>query len=100
MLFGLSEQLSPVRATDTLSETVPEKLAVGATVMVEVTAAFAKPVTLVGLAETVKSVTRQAEMFDGPKMTLSDAEDLCAFARFCDPASACISITKGPSAAD
>jgi len=57
MLFGLSEQLSPVGATDTLSETVPEKLAVGATVMVEVTAAFAKPVTLVGLAETVKSVT-------------------------------------------
>ena len=28
---------------------------------------------------------RQAETFDGPTMTLSDAEDLCAFARFCDP---------------
>ena len=29
---------------------------------------------------------RQAETFDGPTMTLSDAENLCAFARFCDPA--------------
>ena len=28
---------------------------------------------------------RQAEVFDGPTMTLSDAEELCAFARFCDP---------------
>ena len=28
---------------------------------------------------------RQAETFDGPGLTLSDAEDLCAFARFCDP---------------
>jgi len=55
MLFGLSEQLSP--GATALSETVPEKLPTGATVMVEVTAAVAKPVTLVGLAETVKSVT-------------------------------------------
>src|SRR5437867_7869090 len=29
---------------------------------------------------------RQAEEFDGPTLVLSDAEDLCAFARFCDPA--------------
>lgn len=29
---------------------------------------------------------RQAETFDGPTLTLSDAETLCAFARFCDPA--------------
>ena len=29
---------------------------------------------------------RQAETFDGPTLTLSDAKDLCAFARFCDPA--------------
>jgi len=29
---------------------------------------------------------RQAEEFDGPTLVLSDAENLCAFARFCDPA--------------
>jgi len=29
---------------------------------------------------------RQAETYDGPALTLSDAENLCAFARFCDPA--------------
>jgi CDGSH-type Zn-finger protein len=34
---------------------------------------------------TRKPYVRQAETFDGPTMTLSDAEDLCAFARFCDP---------------
>lgn len=28
---------------------------------------------------------RQAEQFDGPTLILSDAENLCAFARFCDP---------------
>lgn len=28
---------------------------------------------------------QQAEIFDGPTLTLSDAEKLCAFARFCDP---------------
>ena len=28
---------------------------------------------------------RQAEVYDGPTLKLSDAEDLCAFARFCDP---------------
>jgi CDGSH-type Zn-finger protein len=27
---------------------------------------------------------RQAERIDGPTLTLSDAEELCAFARFCD----------------
>ncbi len=27
----------------------------------------------------------QAEMMDGPEMQLTDAEALCAFARFCDP---------------
>ena len=27
----------------------------------------------------------QAEIFDGPTMALTDAEVLCAFARFCDP---------------
>ena len=29
---------------------------------------------------------RQAETYDGPALALSDAEKLCAFARFCDPA--------------
>jgi CDGSH-type Zn-finger protein len=28
---------------------------------------------------------RQAKQFDGPTLILSDAENLCAFARFCDP---------------
>ncbi|HLX11326.1 MAG TPA: CDGSH iron-sulfur domain-containing protein [Bacteroidota bacterium] len=28
---------------------------------------------------------RQAEQIDGPAVVLSDAENLCAFARFCDP---------------
>jgi CDGSH-type Zn-finger protein len=28
----------------------------------------------------------QAEAFDGPTLRLTDAESLCAFARFCDPA--------------
>ena len=34
---------------------------------------------------TRKPYVRQAQTFDGPTLTLSDAEDLCAFARFCDP---------------
>jgi len=34
---------------------------------------------------TRKPYVRQAETFGGPTLTLSDAEDLCAFARFCDP---------------
>jgi CDGSH-type Zn-finger protein len=34
---------------------------------------------------TRKPYLRQAEVFDGPALTLSDVEDLCAFARFCDP---------------
>jgi CDGSH-type Zn-finger protein len=34
---------------------------------------------------TRKPYVRQAETFDGATMTLSDAEELCAFARFCDP---------------
>ena len=28
---------------------------------------------------------RKAEVFEGPTVLLSDAEELCAFARFCDP---------------
>jgi len=34
---------------------------------------------------TRKPYVRQAEIFDGPTLVLSDAEELCAFARFCDP---------------
>ena len=38
-------------------------------------------------AETAsrRPVERQSEHFDGPADVLSDAEQLCAFARFCDP---------------
>ncbi|MGD0769151.1 MAG: CDGSH iron-sulfur domain-containing protein [Tepidisphaeraceae bacterium] len=38
-------------------------------------------------AETASRVpyARQAEQIDGPTLVLSDAENLCAFARFCDP---------------
>jgi CDGSH-type Zn-finger protein len=34
---------------------------------------------------TRQPYARQADIFDGARMTLSDAENLCAFARFCDP---------------
>lgn len=34
---------------------------------------------------TRRPYDRQADVFDGATMTLSDAENLCAFARFCDP---------------
>ena len=34
---------------------------------------------------TRQPFARQADIFDGATMTLSDAENLCAFARFCDP---------------
>jgi CDGSH-type Zn-finger protein len=34
---------------------------------------------------TRRPFARQAEVFDGPTLVLSDAERLCAFARFCDP---------------
>ena len=33
---------------------------------------------------TRRPYVRRAEVFDGPTLQLSDAEDLCAFARFCD----------------
>jgi len=32
-----------------------------------------------------EAVMEQAEVLDGPVMQLADAEELCAFARFCDP---------------
>jgi CDGSH-type Zn-finger protein len=34
---------------------------------------------------TRQPYARQAESIEGPTLTLDDAEDLCAFARFCDP---------------
>jgi len=34
---------------------------------------------------TRQPYARQADIFDGATMLLSDAEQLCAFARFCDP---------------
>jgi CDGSH-type Zn-finger protein len=34
---------------------------------------------------TRRPFVRQAEVFEGPTLLLSDAEELCAFARFCDP---------------
>jgi CDGSH-type Zn-finger protein len=34
---------------------------------------------------TRRPFVRQAEVFEGPTILLSDAEELCAFARFCDP---------------
>jgi CDGSH-type Zn-finger protein len=34
---------------------------------------------------TRQPYARQADIFDGATMTLSDAEQLCAFSRFCDP---------------
>jgi CDGSH-type Zn-finger protein len=34
---------------------------------------------------TRRPYIRRAEAFEGPSLTLRDAEDLCAFARFCDP---------------
>ena len=35
---------------------------------------------------TRRPYVRQAEVLEGPTMVLRDAESLCAFARFCDPA--------------
>lgn len=37
---------------------------------------------------------RQAETIDGPTIILSDAENLCAFARFCDPGGKIWSLVK------
>jgi CDGSH-type Zn-finger protein len=34
---------------------------------------------------THQPFARQAEVFDGPTLVLDDVEELCAFARFCDP---------------
>ena len=55
MLLGVRVQVSPAGETVEVSSTVPVKPPVGATVMVDVPAAPARTLTLVGLAVTVKS---------------------------------------------
>ncbi len=55
MLLGVRVQVSPAGETVEVSVTVPVKPPVGATVMVEVPAAPASTLTVVGLAVTVKS---------------------------------------------
>jgi hypothetical protein len=57
MLAGDRVQVRPVGETDEVRATVPVNPWTGATVMVEVPAALARAVTLVGLAATVKSLT-------------------------------------------
>jgi len=55
-LVGVSEQVRPVGEADEVNVTVPVKPLTGVTVIVEVPAAPALTVTLVGLAVTVKLV--------------------------------------------
>jgi hypothetical protein len=57
MLAGDSVQVKPAGDTALVRATVPVKPLTGATVTVDVPAALAFTVTLVGLAVTVKSVT-------------------------------------------
>jgi hypothetical protein len=57
MLVGDSVQVRPAGETDEVRATVPVNPWSGATVIVEVPAALARAVTLVGLAVTVKSLT-------------------------------------------
>jgi hypothetical protein len=57
MLAGDKVQVSPAGETDEVRATVPVNPWSGATVMMEVPAALASAVTLVGLAVTVKSLT-------------------------------------------
>ena len=57
MLLGVRVHVSPAGDTALVSATVPVKPLTGATVIVDVPAAFALTLTLVGDAATVKSVT-------------------------------------------
>jgi hypothetical protein len=57
MLAGVRVQVNPAGDTELVSATVPVKPCRGATVIVEVAAAFASALMLVGLAVTVKSLT-------------------------------------------
>ena len=45
---------------------------------------------------TRRPVIRQAEVFAGETLLLSDAEELCAFARFCDPGGKIWSVIEEP----
>ena len=50
-----------------------------------------------------RPIERQSEHFEGPTDTLSDAEEFCAFARFCDPGGKVWSLigrTDAPGARD
>jgi CDGSH-type Zn-finger protein len=47
---------------------------------------------------TRRPFVRQAEVFEGASLLLSDAEDLCAFARFCDPEGKIWSVVEQPGA--
>jgi len=57
MLVGVRVQVKPAGDTDDVRATVPVNPFTGATVIVDVPATPALTVTLVGEAETVKSVT-------------------------------------------
>jgi hypothetical protein len=58
MLLGVRAQVNPAGETADVNATVPVNPLTGATVIAEVAAVFAVVVTAVGLAVTVKSVTR------------------------------------------
>jgi CDGSH-type Zn-finger protein len=47
---------------------------------------------------TRRPFVRQAEVFEGESLLLSDAEDLCAFARFCDPGGKIWGVIEQPGA--
>jgi hypothetical protein len=57
MLVGVRVQVKPAGLTDDVSATVPVNPLTGATVIVEVAAVPALTPTVVGLADTEKSVT-------------------------------------------
>ena len=42
-------------------------------------------------------MAQQSEVLEGPTLVLEDAESLCAFARFCDPAGKIWSLIEGTS---
>ena len=60
ILLGVRVQVSPDGLADDVRVTVPVKPLTGATVTVEVAAVPTLTVVLVGMAETVKSVTTNA----------------------------------------
>ena len=64
ILVGLSEHVSPAGETDEVRATVPVNPLRGATVMVDVAAAPAFVVTLVGLAVTLKSLNAKLTLVE------------------------------------